>query len=794
MSQQPFSQVFEASEHLGIGCRGIFEASMDPALILSGNGTVVECNDLAEELFGCHRQELISRSVDQFLKYPLFNLLGQERLSSSIKNYSVHQDGRTFPVKIKYSAFRIETEPYYIVLLRDATDHQELIKTKKQSIVRERREGLVRRLVEMINRSLDMPDILETAAREVGQFLKVDRALVSRYNYDQNSEKLEIILTSQYCSAQGILPYSDEDVATIYDAFQHLSPELLEEHSVKTTVMQPWEIMEPFYRELLEKFGITDLSLEQIRDLQTKYATQSAMRAGIFYNGKPLGTIDLNQCSYAREWTSDEIEFLQFIADQLGIALAQAEMYQAERIAREEAELAKREAETRLQRENVIRRLVSAINQSLDRKVIMETAAREVGHFFQSDRVILTRYSYDDAAQKLNVLLTTQYCLNESIQEISDEDMDSSLRMYEKTPRHLMNSSFLKTFLMPPVLDEAIMAEFEKQWAGFLSVLNISNGISLDTFLKRYQYYGILSTLRSSINYNSIPYGAIMLQQCSHRREWTADEVEFLDVVAEQLGIALAQAELYQAEQAARQDEVKARNLAETANRKKSEFLGMMSHELRTPLNSIIGYSKMIENEMAGPINEKQAKYIQNVSQSGRHLLDIVNDLLDVSQIETGRLTINPFKFELKPVLDEVYTMMQGLADRKQVSLTFDIQPGLEILTADPGRFKQILINLLNNAIKFNQEQGTVRLRLYTSVEGNQVIGEVVDNGIGIAKDKQKELFTKFYQADARIARNYEGTGLGLALTKELLELHGGKIEVVSDEGIGSIFTFRLPL
>lgn len=233
---------------------------------------------------------------------------------------------------------------------------------------------------------------------------------------------------------------------------------------------------------------------------------------------------------------------------------------------------------------------------------------------------------------------------------------------------------------------------------------------------------------------------------------------------------------------------------AEEANNRKSEFLAVMSHELRTPLNSIIGYSRMVENGMAGPLTEKQEKYLHNVGSSGEHLLSIINDLLDVSRVEAGKMEIERERFLVAPILDEIKNMMNDLAKKVNVTLAFEIQPDIGMIEADPARFKQILINLVNNAIKFNRAGGRVWVRLTRTEDKRWLLGEVEDTGIGIGKDKLPELFQKFYRADNSYARKHEGTGLGLALTKDLIELHGGKIEVHSQEGVGSTFTFKLPV
>jgi signal transduction histidine kinase len=237
----------------------------------------------------------------------------------------------------------------------------------------------------------------------------------------------------------------------------------------------------------------------------------------------------------------------------------------------------------------------------------------------------------------------------------------------------------------------------------------------------------------------------------------------------------------------------KAKVTAEDLNRRKSEFLSMMSHELRTPLNSIIGYSSIIQNNMAGPLNDNQSKFIQNVVYSGKHLLNLVNDLLDLSKVEAGKMKITVSQFDLPVLVQDVQSMLNDLAHRKNITLTFSIQPGITTVQADPERFKQILINLITNGIKFNRPGGEVRVRLFKRDDDAWLIGQVQDSGIGIPKSKFANLFGKFYQVDTSPARSNEGSGLGLALTKELIELHGGTIEVDSEEGVGTTFTFRLP-
>ncbi len=236
-----------------------------------------------------------------------------------------------------------------------------------------------------------------------------------------------------------------------------------------------------------------------------------------------------------------------------------------------------------------------------------------------------------------------------------------------------------------------------------------------------------------------------------------------------------------------------AKEAAEEANRKKSQFLTNMSHELRTPLNSVIGYSEMMVRNMAGPLTEKQAKYVNNIATSGHHLLAMVNDILDLAKAEAGKIELKIEHIQLRPFVDQLLDLLNVNAQQKHVHIQCHIQPQLDGIHADPDRLRQIFFNLMSNAIKFNQDFGHVTVNVFKTADNQWVVSEIQDTGIGIAEGKLPMLFSEFYQVDSSISRQYEGTGLGLALTKRLVELHGGRITVESLEGSGSVFTFFLP-
>ena len=217
-----------------------------------------------------------------------------------------------------------------------------------------------------------------------------------------------------------------------------------------------------------------------------------------------------------------------------------------------------------------------------------------------------------------------------------------------------------------------------------------------------------------------------------------------------------------------------------------------MSHELRTPLNAIIGFSEVLAERMFGEVNEKQAEYLQDILGSGRHLLSLINDILDLSKVEAGRLELELGRFHLPTALGDALTVVRERASRHGITLGLAVDPEIGEIVADERKVKQILLNLLSNAVKFTREGGRVGL---TATAAEDVITIAVsDTGIGITPADQEAIFEEFRQVGHDDARKQEGTGLGLTLAKKFVELHGGRIGVQSQVGQGSTFTFTLPV
>jgi len=235
-----------------------------------------------------------------------------------------------------------------------------------------------------------------------------------------------------------------------------------------------------------------------------------------------------------------------------------------------------------------------------------------------------------------------------------------------------------------------------------------------------------------------------------------------------------------------------AKEQAEVANRAKSEFLANMSHELRTPLNAIIGFSEIMKDELSGPIgNPYYNEYVRDIYVSAKHLLDVINDILDVSKVEAGKIELQENAFDVATVIQSAIRLVIERATEADVAIEFDPKPDLPELMADQRRVKQMLLNLLSNAVKFTPPGGKVTVT--TEIDGGGLEICVRDTGIGVAPDKIPVVFTPFAQVDGSLKRKYEGTGLGLSLTRGLIELHGGAITMTSAPGEGTSVTLWFP-
>ncbi|NEQ29449.1 MAG: GAF domain-containing protein [Leptolyngbya sp. SIO4C5] len=454
-----------------------------------------------------------------------------------------------------------------------------------------------------------------------------------------------------------------------------------------------------------------------------------------------------------------------------------------------------------LEKSLLLNQVVNKIRQSLELPVILETTVAQVRRFLQSDRLVI--YQFENAASEAVENLTLMPAAPLAAASTSEARRSGLVtyesRISEQLPS-VINQSEADCFHDWP------SSSHQQYEQGIPTVVNdvqktYQASPCLLAFLEKIQ---VKSKLIAPILVRGKLWGLLIAHQCRETRYWQPWEVEFLQHIAAHLAVAISQAQLYQQlQQQKRTLEARVvertQNLhdaliaAQSASRAKSEFLATMSHELRTPLTCIIGMSATLLRWSIGDLSPRQRSYLDTIHASGAHLLSVINDILEVSKIESGRMALDISEFSLSSLVRQSLEGFQEQAQQKQIQLISDLKipASQDLFMADPRRLKQILQNLLSNAIKFTPVEGSVKLRL--RFEQQAAVFQVEDTGIGIPDSQHALLFEKFQQLENTRHRQYQGTGLGLALTKQLVDLHGGSISVQSRVGSGSIFTVRLP-
>ncbi|MGL5805120.1 MAG: ATP-binding protein, partial [Xenococcaceae cyanobacterium] len=417
-----------------------------------------------------------------------------------------------------------------------------------------------------------------------------------------------------------------------------------------------------------------------------------------------------------------------------------------------------------LQKALLLEKITQDIRKSLDLKKILQTTVDRIGKIFQVNRCQIFSYQ----AQPIDKICVVA--------------------------EYLVPNCSAMLGLEIPLKDAACLEQaFARDRA--VPFFNVYEDPILEKSVCVYQQFNVKSLIAVRTSYQGENNGAIVVHQCDRTRQWTQDEIELIEAVAAQVGIAIAQAKLLEQEKRQRQELERAKHSAEVANRAKSEFLANMSHELRTPLNAILGFSQLMERDLS--LNSQQQESLGIINRSGEHLLNLINDVLEMSKIEAGRTNLNCKTIDLSHLLQLLQQMFQVRAEAKQLTLKFELAENLpQYICTDEGKLRQVLINLLGNAVKFTDSGGvTLRVQMVDrteeTIDVRHLLFEVEDSGRGIAPQEGDRLFEPFVQTSSS-DRNEGGTGLGLAISHRFVRLMGGELSFTSSLGQGSTFRFNI--
>ena len=476
------------------------------------------------------------------------------------------------------------------------------------------------------------------------------------------------------------------------------------------------------------------------RDARTSLITP-LMREGV-----PIGAILIRRVEM-QPFTDKQIELLKTFADQAVIAIENVRLFQ-------ELQTRTRELARSVDELRALGEVGRAVSSTLDVETVLNTIVSRASQLAGADGC--TIYEYDSDAEEFRLRAAHN----------ADAGFVAAIRAVPLRKGEGVMGRAVQMREPIQIPDIAVPGAYESRLrdvligAGYRALLSVP-------LVREDEIIGSLSLTRK------LP------------GEFPTEVVELLRTFATQSALALQNAHLFQ------EIEEKSRQL-EVANRHKSEFLASMSHELRTPLNAVIGFSEVLLERMFGEINDKQDEYLQDILSSGRHLLSLINDILDLAKIEAGRMELEVVDFHLPQAIDNAITLVRERAARRAITLAIEIDPRLGEIKGDERKVKQVLLNLLSNAIKFTPEGGHVGVQAGLSDDFAEVA--VTDTGVGIAPEDHEAVFEEFRQVGTDYAKKHEGTGLGLTLSRRFVELHGGKIWVKSQLGQGATFTFTLPV
>jgi len=484
----------------------------------------------------------------------------------------------------------------------------------------------------------------------------------------------------------------------------------------------------------------------QYRQLAVKLGYRSAAFVPMLRGGDVIGAIVVAR-DVVRPFTDKQVGLLQTFADQAVIAIENVRLFQE--LQARTGELTRSVGELQ-----ALGEVGRAISSTLDLDTVLATIVSRANELAESDGGVI--YEFDAATRSFHLRATDQF----------PEEFVAVLRANRL------------------VYGEGAAGRAVATRAA----IQVPDVTDTDAYASRVREVLVRSGYRSLLAVPLVSEDEVVGALVINRRTpgaFAERTVELLSTFAAQSALAIQNARLF------REIEDKSREL-EVANRHKDEFLASMSHELRTPLNAIIGFSEVMLERMFGEVNAKQEEYLNDILSSGRHLLSLINDILDLAKIEAGRMELEPVDFDLPQAIDNALILVRERAMRRGIALERWIDPRLGQTKGDERKVKQVLLNLLSNAVKFTPEGGRIDVRATLS-DGFAEIA-VADTGVGIAPEDHEAVFEEFRQVGTDYARKHEGTGLGLALARKFVELHGGTIWLKSEVGQGSTFTFTIPV
>ena len=658
---------------------------------------------------------------------------------------------------------------------QDITDRKEAEARLQQQAKQERLLGAI---TKRMRSSLNLDEILNSTVEETHQLLQSDRTLIYQVFPEGTGAAIAESVSPNMSKLLDIL-FPDE--------------------------VFPQENYDRYIQGRVYALNDSEDENESILPCLAEFLAEIQVRAKlvvpIIQNHTLWGLLIIHQCDRPRQWQEWEINLLKQIANQLAIAIQQSYLYeqvQSELAIRKYTEKA---IALQLQRQRTLGEITQQIRESLDIKQILATVTQQVKEILQGDRIIVIRLFGNGRSQIVEESVLTEFTALKNLH------WDDQLWSQEILNHYCQGKPRIVPDIMTDMGTNCLVE--------YASIGQVKSKM-VAPILRSESHRGVAAGPTNKL------WGVLVVHACREKRVWQESEVQLLQQIANQLAIAVQQASLFEqlqqqlTERQQAQQQLTERNqqlgasneeLAR-ATRLKDEFLANMSHELRTPLNAIMGMSEGLQEQVFGIVNEQQIKALQTIERSSSHLLELINDILDVAKIESGQMELDCTPVSINHLCQSSLPFIKQQALQKRIQLEIKVPLNLPDLLIDERRMRQVLINLLNNAVKFTPNGGRITLE----VSGQQrradpdsvdspphfLVKEtlqiaVIDTGIGIAPEHINKLFQPFIQIDGALNRQYQGTGLGLALVKRIVELHGGQVGLTSTVGVGSCFTINLP-